>query len=430
MDSITTEVIHHTFHQPLVTNYSLDAILAYHRSIKGLNSKAVWNSNHHTTSPPISYTDSSLKYSNSLDKNVSSIQQQNTISFYSQDSSDELEGNENQSDHKNHKSPSTSPSSSSSSNDSTKSLEDEDETNSNHYRTHTNLEIAVLLSLFRHRHLLSKSCITDLCRLLRLLGVKDVPADYRGIYNLINPSGNSIFTLTLAIVCPTCNEVSTNMDKCSVKSCISHVGYVRAPTVNYTFKVVKQIRSILQRVPLKYSVATGAQVADVVDSIAHARIHAVNKKPFITLMLNSDGVVIRKISRSLWITSFVINEIPRNIRFELPNLVIGMISYGSQKPKRAEFAPLLARLVDELIELEHGIDVYLPSSVGIGFSSNTITRVAVYLLGIVADKPAQSMLQNMTDSGGYYGCGKCLVVGKKMKTYSIIYSILEKNCKF
>ena len=59
--------------------------------------------------------------------------------------------------------------------------EKEEKTISSHSRTHTALEIAVLLSLFRHRHSLSKSCITYLCYLLRLLGVQNVPADYRWI---------------------------------------------------------------------------------------------------------------------------------------------------------------------------------------------------------------------------------------------------------
>ncbi|CAF5149954.1 unnamed protein product, partial [Rotaria sp. Silwood1] len=54
---------------------------------------------------------------------------------------------------------------------------------------------------------------------------------------------------------------------------------------------------------------------------------------FITLTLNSDGALVQKISRSLWITTIVINEVPRDIRFQLPNMIIGMISYGSQKPK-------------------------------------------------------------------------------------------------
>ncbi|CAF4354168.1 unnamed protein product, partial [Rotaria socialis] len=42
-------------------------------------------------------------------------------------------------------------------------------------------QISIALALFRHRHSLSKSCINDLCELLRYLGVKGVPTDFRSI---------------------------------------------------------------------------------------------------------------------------------------------------------------------------------------------------------------------------------------------------------
>jgi hypothetical protein len=195
------------------------------------------------------------------------------------------------------------------------------------------------------------------------------------------------------------------------------------------FELSGQIKSILERVPMTHTGTNDGEVSDVVDGLAHARVRALEKKPFITLTLNSDGVLVQKISRSLWITTIVINEIPRAIRFYLPNMIIGMISYGSQKPKRAEFCPLLDILVDELIELEHGLDVRLPSSINTRFSTNfTRTRMCVYLLGIVADKPAQSVIQNLADSGGFYGCGKCQIVGMKIKTVLKDFFLLITEC--
>jgi hypothetical protein len=59
---------------------------------------------------------------------------------------------------------------------------------------HTLSEIAVLLALFRHRHSISKPCLTDICRLLRLFNVPNVPLDYRSIYNLTNRRKKSFFS--------------------------------------------------------------------------------------------------------------------------------------------------------------------------------------------------------------------------------------------
>ena len=226
-----------------------------------------------------------------------------------------------------------------------------------------------------------------------------------------------MFLPELAVVCPTCNEISANMNKCPVTSCDSCAEYVRAPTVNYKFNIGVQIQSILECVPIIYRDKKDNKIRDVIDGLAHARIRAAEKNFFISLTLNSDGVLVQKISRSLWITTIAINEIPRDTRFKLPNMIIAMVSYGSQKPKRAEFSSLLSILVDELVELERGIDVSLFSTTNTRLSKYpTTTRVCVYLLGVVSDKPAQSLIQNMIDCGGFYGCGKCQVVGKKIKT--------------
>ncbi|CAF1462164.1 unnamed protein product [Rotaria sordida] len=435
-DSSIAHIISHTSHQPLVTNHRVQQILAYQRSTQGLFSGFGSSIHQHTISSSISTSTIRSKFSDPLDKNIDTTQQ-HIIPFDSEDLDDndgdwqsiasDTEENDNQPSHNNnemqsdrnlhsHKRSGSSSSSTTSTSSGTSYEDEEEDINSNNTRMHTSLEIAVLLSLFRHRHSLSKSCLTDMCRLLRLLGVPNVPVDYRSIYKLINPCGNSMFQPKLTVVCPTCHRVSMNMKKCPITHCNSHAGYVRAPTVNYTFKLREQIKSILERVPLTCIGTNDGHMTDVIDGRAHAHIHTLERKPFITLILNSDGVLIQKISRSLWITTMVINEIPRDVRFQLPNMVIGMVSYGSQKPKRAEFSSLLDILVDELVELEHGIDVCLPSPGGVRFASSLIsTHVAVNLLGVVSDKPAQSMIQNMIDSGGFYGCGKCQIVGESVR---------------
>ncbi|UJR38879.1 hypothetical protein I4U23_031547 [Adineta vaga] len=181
------------------------------------------------------------------------------------------------------------------------------------------------------------------------------------------------------------------MGKCPHVDCHSHTCYIRAPT----------------RVPFISTNTNLDQMTDIIDGSAHSRARESEETRFITMTLNSDGVLVKQISRSLWITTMVINEIPRSLRFQLPNMIIGMISYGSQKPKRAEFSPLLNGIVDELVRLSS-------TDSSASFQHSVTTRIAVYLLGVVADKPTQSMIQNTIDSVGFYGCTNCHIVGESV----------------
>ncbi|CAF2746758.1 unnamed protein product, partial [Rotaria sp. Silwood2] len=61
-------------------------------------------------------------------------------------------------------------------------------------------------------------------------------------------------------------------------------------------------------------------------------------------------------------------------------MIVAMISNDFQKPKRSEFAPLLDKLIDQLTELENGIDIYLPHEYNTRHSYSCFTtRISVYL---------------------------------------------------
>ena len=86
-DSSISQIIHHTFHQPLVTDHRLQEILAYHRSIKGLSNSFHSPINQHTTSSSLFDSTFSSKSSNFVHKNIDSTQQ-HIIQFDPQDLDD------------------------------------------------------------------------------------------------------------------------------------------------------------------------------------------------------------------------------------------------------------------------------------------------------------------------------------------------------
>ncbi len=129
-------------------------------------------------------------------------------------------------------------------------------------------------------------------------------------------------------------------------------------------------------------------------------------KKIITLLLNSDGIVVKRISRSIWITCMVINELPHAIRFNMNNIIICSISMGSNKPKKNQFQSFIIDWVHELRQLELGFYVSFPNS------NDKFTKVHAYLIAAALDKPAQSLLMNLNDPVGFYSCVRCTIRGE------------------
>lgn len=190
----------------------------------------------------------------------------------------------------------------------------------------------------------------------------------------------------------------------------------RTPTSVIVFPLVPQICSILEREVLVTSTYELNQCDDVSNSRRSQEIATNEKKinparNFVTLTLNSDGVLIKRISRSLWITCACINELPRNKRYDINNILICSISTGDEKPKKDEYSIILQDIVNELKFIEQfGFDVSVPSTIN---NNNRIyTHFYAFTIASVCDKPAQALIMNIKDPTGFYSCGWCCISGQ------------------
>ena len=114
------------------------------------------------------------------------------------------------------------------------------------------------------------------------------------------------------------------------------------------------------------------------------------------MTIYNDGVLIKNVSRSLWITCACINELPRCKRFEINNMLICSISTGGEKPKKKEYSSILQDIVNELKLLENiGFDVVLPSNSK--QSQHKYTHFHAFTISAVCDKPAQALIMNIKD---------------------------------
>ncbi|CAF4522129.1 unnamed protein product, partial [Rotaria sp. Silwood2] len=237
--------------------------------------------------------------------------------------------------------------------------------------------------------------------LLKMLRVPNCPSDFRHVRSLICKPYNTMIFREIMVSCPSCHKISTDTTHCSTTpNCVNKDKFISNPTINHILQVEPQIRSILERNHLMIPNNNENLVRDIIDAPFYRKLLHAESEPFITLLMNSDGAVVKSISRSVWITTFVINELPSSVRFNRENVIIAMVSMGSVKPNKNEMQIFLERLVQELLYIERYGLQYTP------FSSSTPTEklVHVFLIAAVCDKPAASLLINHTEAGGYFGC--------------------------
>jgi hypothetical protein len=152
-------------------------------------------------------------------------------------------------------------------------------------------------------------------------------------------------------------------------------------------------------------------IDDIYDGKAYQNIIKKQKgKEFLTFIMNADGIQVAKSSNSsLWIFTLIINEIKRNERYKLKNIIVGGIVSTLSKPNRRQMQALFSPIVDELIVLEQGQAFEVKN---LNDNSYTYTHLKCFLIASCCDKPAQSLVQGISEPTGAFGCGRCELEGK------------------
>ncbi|CAF2961889.1 unnamed protein product [Rotaria sp. Silwood2] len=216
-------------------------------------------------------------------------------------------------------------------------------------------------------------------------------------------------------ICPSCGNKCANASKCNLTRCQSSNFPVRTPTSVVVFPLAPQMCSIHERETLIMPTYELNQCDDLSNSQRAQEVARKEKqnnpaRNNVTLTLNTDGILLKRISRSLWITCACINELPRKKRYDINNILICSISTGDEKPKKGEYSTILQDIVNELKFLEQvGFDVLLPSTVKT--HNRTYTHFHAFTIAAVCDKPAQAIMMNIKDPTGFFSCGWCCIPG-------------------
>ncbi|CAF2133026.1 unnamed protein product [Rotaria magnacalcarata] len=276
-------------------------------------------------------------------------------------------------------------------------------------RNLTKKEIATALIILKVRHRLTTVAISNICRLLRLLDVPNAPKSFSAVKRLIEQEATDKIKPDVLNICHSCNSVFKTT--CDNQKCQSNNQQIRSPNF-LKFLLKDQIQLILEsennftlysQLPSLSNDHIGEiQHADWYRSVAENE----NGSNFITLLLNVDGIAISGSSDiSLWIFTFIINEIKRSDRYKLQNCILGGVWPGPKKPSREQIYAMLKSMTDELQLLENE-NVYIVRVLG-----NQMIKLKVFLIGSTCDKPAQAIVQNIAEPIGKYGCGRCEIPG-------------------
>ena len=189
----------------------------------------------------------------------------------------------------------------------------------------------------------------------------------------------------------------------------------------YNMSITEQVQTILKNNEYLFSCSNdynpSNNIQDVVDGNIFQSILESEDGIFIkkgrafTFLMNTDGISISdKSNLTIWPIYFVIEQIPKNKRFCINNIIIAGISVGESKPN---FDIFLEPIINELKELELGINI-----------ENKFIRF--FVLTGVYDKPARADLLNIINSNGFNSCLKCLQVGTSIGNRRV-YEFDKKN---
>ena len=236
------------------------------------------------------------------------------------------------------------------------------------------------------------------------------------------------------VVCPKCSEcyeftsksdcirICSTVNKFTGKKCCAPLlrkiknkdSYKMVPSKVYVYQSLKKsLTKLFQREGFhkliehwRFRTTTPGKMSDIYDGSIWKELSSPNEflsVPYsLSLKLNVDWFKLYEHTNySVGVIYLTIDNLPRDKRFLVENVIIVGCIPGPREPK-LNINSYLKPLVDELLELYHGIQIKTPKSI---FS---FTSVRCMLTSVSADVPATRKLCGFSSHSAKKGCSKCL----------------------
>ncbi|CAF1380065.1 unnamed protein product [Rotaria magnacalcarata] len=157
------------------------------------------------------------------------------------------------------------------------------------------IDISVALIILKARHRLSNKCLSDILKLLRILGVPNVPTSLWKCKKLMRKQSTGHLCTKKRSICPSCEHMPDEVNCCN-QCDIDYDTIVPTPhiPVFYHFDIGLQLESILLHtsdfVFQDLSLTSSKIMHDIVDGSFYRNHFKQETDSFITLTMNIDGV--------------------------------------------------------------------------------------------------------------------------------------------
>lgn len=272
-----------------------------------------------------------------------------------------------------------------------------------------------LLKIYE-KHNISLSCLEDIAVLINNISKSKSSIEVPDTKYKLMKCGLTNSHLTYFIKCALCN-IYTSGNYITDIHCSKCKKHLYKTETNYfvyinlkkqiEISILRHWNTIIQfREKCLCDIQNDNEFIDVHSGDILKNILIKNSNEYIlSFCLNIDGANKFKSNKfSVWPIQLIQNHLPPNIRYLNENLIVCGLFYNKEKPIGMQYLEPLAEIFEELQTT--GIDITY---------NDTTLNFKAFITQSSVDLPAKSILQNITQYNGYYGCTFCKMKGVAVK---------------
>lgn len=269
-------------------------------------------------------------------------------------------------------------------------------------------DIVQLIFDYYVKHKVTWRAIEDIAKIINAIIEKKVVCDSK--YLFLKMIGNKLIP-SFHLACCSCEKFictynkkrsRTSFIKCT--SCFVSNNIANCKVIFVTFPIKQMLQQVLgiYKNVLEFGMnAEAFPINDVFNGYIHRSTMEKEKKPFISITFNTDGLrLFNATKNAMWPILIYINNLPKHLRF-LPDNILVYSLYHNQHIDMDNYVKVFVNEINEINEELGGILVN-----GISYK--------IFCLYTCLDAPAKAKVSCQKNHSGYSSCNYCYIDGSRV----------------